>query len=255
MPRLVGTDDSNMQQGQIGGSGFSFSGTRIDKLTATSYTLVTIVIDGSGSVHPFRDKLLEMLKASVAACKKSPRSDNILVRVLVFSTTFYGTNGIDEIHGFKPLADINPDDYPEIHPGGGTPLFDSTFSAIGATVAYGKQLTDLDYTVNAINFIITDGADTGGVATPAMIKAEVEKVVVDEALESMINVLVGINIAQAKSYLDRFMADAALTSFIDAGDATPAKLAKLGEFISQSISSQSQHLGTGGPSQQIAATI
>ena len=42
---------------------------------------------------------------------------------------------------------------------------------------------------------------------------------------------------------------------IDAGDATPAKLAKLAVFISTSISSQSQHLGTGGPSQQIAATI
>ena len=42
---------------------------------------------------------------------------------------------------------------------------------------------------------------------------------------------------------------------IDVGDATPRKLAKLAAFVSQSISSQSQALGTGGPSQNIAATI
>ena len=254
MPRLMGNDDT-MQQGQIGGSGFSFSGTRIDHLTATSYTLVTIVIDASGSVTPFAQQLRDMLKMAVLACKKSPRSDNILVRVLTFNSGFYQTRGIDEIHGFKPLADIDPDSYAPIHPTGGTPLFDATYSAIGATVAYGKQLTDLDYTVNAINFIITDGADTGGAATPAMIKAEVEKVIVGEQLESMINVLIGINVAQASAFLDRFRTEADLTNFIDAGDATPEKLAKIGEFISQSISSQSVHLGTGGPSQQIAAVI
>jgi hypothetical protein len=46
-----------------------------------------------------------------------------------------------------------------------------------------------------------------------------------------------------------------ITQFIDAGDATKGKLAKLAAFVSQSISSTSQALGTGGPSQAIAATV
>jgi hypothetical protein len=36
---------------------------------------------------------------------------------------------------------------------------------------------------------------------------------------------------------------------------TEGKLAKLAGYISQSVSSTSQALGTGGPSQNIAATI
>jgi hypothetical protein len=58
-----------------------------------------------------------------------------------------------------------------------------------------------------------------------------------------------------KSYLDAFKRDAALDEYISAGDATAARLAKLAAFVSQSISSQSQALGTGGPSQAISATI
>ena len=46
-----------------------------------------------------------------------------------------------------------------------------------------------------------------------------------------------------------------ISQYIDAGAATKGKLAKLADFVSQSVSSQSQALGTGGPSQNISATI
>ena len=48
---------------------------------------------------------------------------------------------------------------------------------------------------------------------------------------------------------------AIMTKFIDAGAANERSLAKLADFVSQSISSQSQSLGTGGPSQNISAVI
>ena len=51
--------------------------------------------------------------------------------------------------------------------------------------------------------------------------------------------------------LDRFFKEAALTQKIDVGAATPEALAKLGNFVSESISSQSQALGTGAPSQAL----
>ncbi len=253
MPRL-GQD--TMETGIIGRTGFGFTGTRIEHLSATSYTLATIIIDASGSVTHFAKQLDEMLRTVIEACKKSPRSDNILVRTLTFNTSYYQTNGINEIHGFKPLADIDVTvDYPQILPAGGTPLFDATFSAIGATTTYGKQLRDLDYTVNGIAFIVTDGMDTGGTATPTMIKNEMDKVVVGEELESMVSILIGINTTSARSYLDKFKDEAGLTTFIDAGNATSETIAKIGGFVAQSISSQSQSLGSGGPSQQIAAVI
>ena len=42
---------------------------------------------------------------------------------------------------------------------------------------------------------------------------------------------------------------------MDIGDATPGKLAKLANFVSESVSSQSQALGSGAPSETLNLTI
>ncbi len=252
MPRLNKSEIEQVTQ-KIGGSGFTFKGARIEHLGATEYTLVTIAIDETGSVAGFSDELKKMLIMSVEACKKSPRSDNILVRVIKFSDR-YG-KGICEIHGFKPLAEIDTASYADIKPGGNTPLCDACFSVIGAMNTYGEKLRDQDFGVNAIGFIVTDGGENASVATMAMVKKEAEKAVTGETLESIITVLIGINVGNYSAALKEFQKEAGLTQYINAGDATPRKLAKLAEFVSQSVSSQSQALGTGGPSQNIAATI
>lgn len=250
MARLL----DSMQTGVLG-KGFKYTGMRLENLGATEYTLVTIAVDNTGSVSPFADQLHKMLVAAVTACKRSPRSDNIMVRVIRFSNAF--SKNIDEIHGFKPLSLIDPNvDYVVSIPGGGTPLYDAAYSVIGATNAYAKELVDQDFGVNAIVFLITDGGDTGSIATRQMVRDEARSSVSGEILESMISVLVGINTKEPGllQMLTDFKVDAELTHFIDADDATPANLAKLAQFVSRSISSQSQALGTGGPSQQISAT-
>ena len=249
MPRL----DDGTSAHKIGRSGFSFTGARIERLGATEYTLVTVAVDETGSVNGFQDDLRKMLETAIDACKKSPRSDNLLVRVIYFSTKY--PNGVNEIHGFKPLAEINPADYPAIKPGGWTPLCDAVFSSMGAVNTYGKQLADEDFGVNGIAFIITDGGENSSVATMDMVKKEAEKAVSGEILESVISVLVGINSSGCADELARFKDEAGMTHFINAGEATKGKLAKLAAFVSSSVSSQSQALGTGGPSQNISPTI
>lgn len=250
MPRLM---QENMETLRIGGKGFTFSGTKIDHLGATEYTLVTIAVDETGSVSGFADELRKMLVMAVEACKKSPRSDNILVRAITFSDKY--PNGVKEIHGFRPLAEIDTAAYPDIVPGGLTPLCDACYSSIGATNAYGEQLSKQDFGVNGICFVITDGGENRSVATMAMVKEEIRKSVSGEKLESMVSILVGINTKECRDALDEFYKEAGLTQYVDAGDATPRRLAKLAQFVSTSVSSQSHALGTGGPSQNIAATI
>lgn len=256
MPRL-GSDTDEMMTGQIGGSGFNFSGTRIEHLTATEYTLATIAVDETGSVLGFAKQLKDCLLASVAACQKSPRSDNILLRVLYFGSQY--AHGVNEIHGFKPLADIDLNSYPDIVPSGTTPLNDTVFSAVGATNAYGKDLRDQDYNVNGILFVITDGGENSStLRSPggeSMIRQEIEDTLRKELLESLISILIGVNVGRYSQLLQDYQAHTGMTHYRDAGNANANELAKLGNFISQSISSQSQHLGTGGPSQQIAASI
>lgn len=259
MPRMMNTDDK-METGSIGGTqAFQFSGTRIEHLGATEYTLVTIAVDFTGSVKDFADALVKSLKTSVESCKKSPRSNNLLLRVIYFSSSFSGS--INEIHGFKPLSEINPDDYPVPTPHGGTPLFDASYSAVGAINAYAKKLMDQDFLVNGIFIVITDGDENRSTSTMKMVKEEMERGSRKEIIESLIGILVGINTngenyegKKIKGLLDEFAKGVGFR-FIDAGDVTPGKLAKLADFVSQSVSSQSQSLGTGGPSQNIAATI
>lgn len=251
MPKL--NQQTSLAVQKIGGSNFTFSGARIDELGATEYTLVTIAVDETGSVAGFDKELRDMLVLAVESCKKSPRSDNLLVRAITFGSQY--KNGVNEIHGFKPLADIDPAAYPAIRPGGWTPLNDAVYSSLGATNTYAKDLADNDFGVNAIVFVVTDGGENASVASMKMVKDEAAQAVRSESLESLVSILIGVNASSYSTELARFQKEAGLSSYIDAGDATKGKLAKLANFVSQSVSSQSQALGTGGPSQQIAAVI
>lgn len=253
MPRLM--NDNDMEVGQIGGTqGFNFSGVKLEKLGAMDYTLVTIAVDVTGSVFGFENDLRESLITAIEACQKSSYSENLLVRVIKFSDQF--PNGVEELNGFKLLTEIDArNDYEQFRPGGMTPLYDACYSAIGAMNAYGQKLRNDDFGVNAIAFIITDGYENASVATARMVKEEMQKAVTGEIVESMVSVLIGVNAGEYRQRLERFQQEAEITQYIDAGEATKGKLAKLAEFVSQSVSSQSQMLGTGGPSQNISATI
>lgn len=247
MPRLGDTETLTF------GGNYTLTGARIAGLGATEYTLVDIEVDASTSVGPFRGDLIIAIETVIDACKKSPRSDNLLVRVSIFSDRH--PKGTLEIHGYLPLAEIDTGIYQNIRTGGNTPLYDACFMGIGGMNAYAKKLSDSDYVANGITFVITDGGENASTATPAMIKKEIEAATRAEVMESHISILIGVNASQYAAELSRVQADLGLTQFIDAGEATKGKLAKLANFVSQSISSQSQALGTGGPSQSIAATI
>jgi len=237
---------------QTGPGAFQFSGVRVENLGASEYTLVTIVIDVSGSVYNFAAELLNMVKTIVEACQKSPRAENLMIRYLVFN------HNVTEIHGFRLLKDIDPNDYEALDPDGYTALFDASYDAIGATIDYSTRLVDdYEFDVNGAVYIVTDGMNNRGSMTPKSIKDKTSGAVSREKIESLITILVGLHdpqealAAEVKVHLEAFQKDADLSQFVDVGDATPGKLAKLANFVSQSVSSQSQSLGTGAPSQNL----
>lgn len=252
MPRL---NDNKMESGFIGNmQRFDFSGVRTEHLGAAEYTLVTIAIDVTGSVYSFSKELLDCLKTTLSSCKRSPRSNNLLVRIITFSSSL--AKGVEELHGFKLLADIDIDnDYKAFRIGGGTPLYDAVFSAVGASNAYAKTLIDDDFLTNGIVFIITDGDDNASSVTPAMIKEEIVKARTGEEIESLISILIGINAEEFNRKLQEFQQKAGIDKYIDAGDVNESSLARLAEFVSRSISSQSQALANGNSGAAISATI
>jgi len=252
MPRFD-KDDADLQKHNVGH--FGFSAAKIEDLGATEYTLVQIVLDVSGSTYGFRNEMRECLKEVVRACQHSPRADNLMVRLINFG------NDVNEYHGFKLLENCNLDDYNQAVEGtGATALYDATINGIEAVAEYGKQLIDQDYAVNGIVFVLTDGMEncsklvpTNDQQDPKFVKEAFAKTVKAEYLESLVSVLIGVNITDPSASLDlsRFHKEAGFTQYVEMNNATKSTLAKLAQFVSKSISSQSQALGTGGASQSI----
>jgi hypothetical protein len=228
------------------GSGYKFSATKFDKLGATEYTLASVVTDASGSVDAFAAELTKTLKTILKACAKSPRKENLMLRLTQFA------NRVTEIHGFKLLGSIKDADYDNIlNIGGSTALFDAMDEAIQATAAYGDQLTKKDFLVNAIIVVVTDGEDNvSHIQDPTRIKATLESIRKAESLESIRLILVGVtqDNVSLNSYLTTVKGSCGVDQYVSIGSATPGKLAKLAEFVSQSISSTSAALGTGAAS-------
>ena len=230
-------------------STFGFSAVDISSLGATEYTLVSLVVDNSGSVASFGKEEEKAIKEIVSACRRSPRADNLMLRYIRFD------DKVEELHGFKLLQDCNPGDYDNTIPGGGmTALFDSSVNGVDALARYGRELQTNDFTANGILFVITDGGNNAGLnRSPASVRKSIQQALMGENLESLVSVLIGVNVQDKglASLLETFAKEAGFTQYVEIANANEKSLAKLAEFVSKSISSQSQALGTGGPSQQL----
>ena len=241
---------TTLTQHSLTGQAYGYSAADLGDLGATEYTLVTMVVDGSGSVSAFKDEIETCIQEVVKACKYSPRSDYLLIRLIVFNSD------MKEIHGFKQLIDCDINDYKDcIHPSGTTALFSTARNAITVTNDYGKQLADNDFEANAIVFILTDGMDNeSGSIDSSSVGAALKDAMRDEALESIVSILVGVGIGDSYNvgdYLDTFKDEAGLNQYVEIKNATEKTLAKLADFISKSVSSQSKALGSGSMSQQL----
>lgn len=242
----LGNDMENVNATQ-GQNHFGFSAARIGAhLGATEFTLVTLVVDCSGSISGHQAAIEDAITSIVDACRLSPRADNLMIRLVTFD------HKVVEQHGFKPLMNCSNADYKGVvQPGGTTALFDASVNGIESLTTYGKMLTDSEYDVNGIVVVITDGDDNASTYAIPQVKDALARVVAGENLESLVSILIGINAQAHTAYLNKFATNAGFTQYVDAGNADAKTLAKLAQFVSKSITSQSQALGTGGPSQSL----
>jgi hypothetical protein len=239
---------------------FGFSAVKMTDLGASEYTLVTIVCDRSGSTAYFQGQMEAALKTIYAACnnKLNARRDNLLVRVLAFD------DQCNEVHGFKLLNQINANDYDGcLRPGGLTCLYDACIDGIEAVTKYGEHLLkDEDITTNAIVIVITDGLENRSTLAPERpgnilpdpkhVVDAMKKAISGEFIESLLSILIAVKAGpDAEAALDQFNQEVGFSQFVAIQDADEKTLMKLAAFVSKSISSQSQHLGSGGPSKPI----
>lgn len=241
-------DDDSMMQHNVAGSNYGFSAKRVEDLGAAEYTLVGLTVDVSWSVENFEKDIEKCVQEVVKSCQSSPRADNLMLRTVVFASDF------EETHGFRPLAECDIDKYQgEFAARGYTKCFDATVSQLDSMSQYGKDLSKNDFDVNGILFVITDGMDNRSTFKPSDIKKRVAEMRNAEELESLVTILVGINITDPaiKQYLKDLEADGEFSKYIELDNAKASTLARLADFVSKSISAVSQELA-GEPSQPVS---
>lgn len=241
-------NDTQLDQINLPNSHYGYSATRLEDLGATEYTIASIVADVSGSTSLFIHDMESAIMRIVQACKLSPRADNLLLRLVSFDDT------LSELHGFKLLENCHLANYGgSLRPGGMTALYDATENAVLSTINYSLKLSAADFSANAIVFVITDGMDNASRASAKQVKAVMQRAVTIEALESIVSVLIGVNVQEAEvsRYLKQFQIEAGFTQYVELESADAKTLARLAQFVSQSISAQSQALGSGGVSQPL----
>lgn len=262
MPKIA----DNMEAVKLPTSNYGYTKVAKQKLQASEYTLVTLAVDESGSVYGFAKEIEACVKETVKGCRFSPRADNLLLRTVAFATT------MREVHGFKLLQDANEKDYDNFYQDDGkaktgstTSLYDTSENVIAAMNDMAKDLTKDDYLVNGIFVVITDGLNNASTFGIPEVQKRLEEATKDEKMESLVSILVAVNVGDDcdltqpvepnDSYevkeLKKFAQEAKFSQGISIGKATDKKLAKLAKFISKSVSSQSQQIGTGQPSQPI----
>lgn len=238
---------------------FTFSGVAPEDLEEDAYTVATVGVDTSGSLQG-QEALLKLLMVTIVnGLKKSSKSEKILLRVIIYN----GDIGIKELHGFTPVDDIDLSMYDGIEADGMTPLVDAMFSAVASTYAYAKKMNeddDDDYDANACVYIITDGMDNDSDKGMKDVQEQLDAIKMCEELESIILILMGVKDPsldgttwgnEIERSLKELQDNIDITEYVSAGDVTEDNVGKIGGVISESISSTSQALGSGGPSQKL----
>lgn len=233
-------------------SNFQFSGVSLDNLTEEKYSLVTVVVDMSGSMSGYEREVENCCHRIVEACKLSPYRNNLLLRLVTFNYD------IQEVHGFREITRLTPNEYSnKFRATGGTNLYPSTRTSVDASLAYARTLTAQDYQVNGVVYIITDGGDTSG--TPlSTVKDALDVVKRAEVLDSLAVILIGIGPQSVSAGLSNFHVQAGLTEFANLSDlvqhqSMTGALAKLGGMVSRSIVSTSRSLAGGTSTAQASA--
>lgn len=241
-------NSQTLQSFMIPGTNYGYTAANVDELGSFENTIATGVFDESGSTSSFKKEMEVCIKEIIKSLRMSPCADKLIYRHIQFD------DQMREHHGFKPLIECKESDYEGIWNGGGqTALYNTCVNVLESTKDYAKQHAERRYTVNGIVYVVTDGVNyltSSASKTKEDVKKSLEETIQSECLESMITILIGIssnqNILKELGELKDFIG---FTQFIPIENANQKSLAQLANFISKSVVSQSQALGTGGPSQ------
>ena len=150
-------------------------GTAVEDLDASDATLVSVLLDMSGSMSPHRRGVIDAYNAMLTALSGSKAAASILVSTWAFADTPRLLRGWQPVGWHAPLtkADYEPD--------GCTALYDALLGAMTGVVAYGQELYDNGVPSRRIVFVLSDGGDNASRAASLDVRTASRALLAQEA--------------------------------------------------------------------------
>jgi hypothetical protein len=218
------------------------NGMDVEEIQATDVTLVTMIIDDSGSIRfsGLTDSVREGQNQMIGAIEKSKQKDNILIAQWKLGSE------PELIQSYLPIDQSIRLDHSNYNPQSGTALYDTWMTVAAANVAYAQKLKASGRPVKSIIVIITDGRDEGSARFSASDCARINKDLLMS--EQFIIAFVGVADNTHNETLFRMVAEE--MGFPDGSvltaDATPSEMRKVFNVVSQSAIRASQKAVTPG---------
>lgn len=136
-----------------------------EQLDVADATLVSVVVDMSGSMSSFEKPVCDAFNAMLDALAGAKAATAILVSLWAFS------DSAKLLSSYEPV-ERKPRLVPAVYtPGGSTALHDATLAAMTGLMTYGQRLFDEGVPTKRVLFVLSDGDDNASKATAAEVRA------------------------------------------------------------------------------------
>jgi len=209
-------------------------GTLVDELETDDITIVSIILDSSGSMNQFEQIVIDSYNKFIMSLRESKQSGSILVSTRSFDSTQ------KILHGFKKVDEINPisgKDYSAS--GASTSLYDTLMDALTGAEGYALSLVQSGVRVKRIVVVFSDGDDNSS----HKVKSIDVKTVSEGLLKSEMTYLVYVGYQQNQqnqsSDLKKIAAAVGFPNVLTA-KATESEIRRTMDLVSKSIIRKSQ---------------
>lgn len=146
-------------------------GIAVDELDSEEVTLVSVIIDASGSMISHRNTVIDAYNNQfLKPIQGAKNAKSILVSTWIFSRLMTGDN-VRLVHGYTPVPDCPKLTKKEYNPDGETPLNDAVYKGLTGQTVYGQTLIDGGSRVKHIVVVLTDGAENASQIPATKVRA------------------------------------------------------------------------------------
>lgn len=127
-------------------------GTRPELLGSAEATIVSFVVDKSGSMSEVEEQVKESVWENIKAMKESKQAEAITLSLINFD------NYVTPVFANQALENIQDSDV-VFQSGGSTALYDAVLDALTGAITYQEMLLDAGVQTKVIIVVFSDGAD------------------------------------------------------------------------------------------------